>query len=915
MKTKSLNKTLNFCVILVALVVLFLPTQGFAEQASQVWLDRFNLEVGPSRDGASSMVMDDLGNVYVTGGVNRSATGCDYATVKYDADGIELWVAYYNGSGKTNDFATSIAVDVSANIYVTGVSWQNITTVKYDSEGHQLWKATYAPLSGVIPGNLNFFPMHQTPSVAVDGSGNVYVAGTQMTLDGSDYVTIKYNASGTQAWLKTYDTPSNPDYDIDVATQVALDDSGNAYVTGFVAQNSPYDYGYATIKYNPAGTRLWVVVYEAQALMTMNGFAFPSMAVDGSGNVYVTGPRYEGSGSEMDYATIKYDTNGNQLWVAVYDGPGNGDDVSEAIALDTDANVYVTGYSEIATGRDYATIKYDSDGNQIWLIRYDGSLDLSYGGIAVTTDLSGNVFVTGQSQKDYATVKYDADGNELWAAEYNGPGNGEDGPTALAVDTSGNVHVTGCSTGDGTGEDYATITYDSNGNELWVARKEGTGAELAYDTPTDMAVDGSGNVYVTGSVGVEGVAEMKAVTVKYNTGGDRLWVVQESDDLASAMAIDGSGNVYVTGREYIDMNEYITVKYDPDGNKLWEARYGQTGLDEPPTDIVVDSVGNVCVTGRVTVKYDPSGNELWVALYRASSMAVDNFGNVYLTGHSSSDYRTVKLDPNGSELWVARYNGPGGGEDEPSSLGIDNSGNVYVTGKSGGSDGHYDYATIKYGPDGNELWAARYSGGDNIDDRARSLGIGPSGTVYVTGFTGGVPDETEFDFATIKYDTDGNELWVTRYDGPGTTYSADAAESLALDAAGNVYVTGSSVAGIFEIDYATIKYDANGTQVWLVRYTSGTATYDVPIKVALDNASNVYVTGVSASSSQPESFLTIKYKQVETQPPWGTASIVGSAALNGRAVQASEALNHISMLLIPIGTVCLLRLFPRREKK
>ncbi|MBL0340043.1 MAG: SBBP repeat-containing protein [Bacteroidetes bacterium] len=98
--------------------------------------------------------------------------------------------------------------------------------------------------------------------------------------------------------------------------------------------------------------------------------------MDSSGNVYVTG-KSNGIGqlfpSDYDYATIKYDSTGVQHWVTRYIGPGNGDDVASSLALDSSRNVYVTGYSlGSGTGLDYATIKYDSTGVQQWIERYNG---------------------------------------------------------------------------------------------------------------------------------------------------------------------------------------------------------------------------------------------------------------------------------------------------------------------------------------------------------------------------------------------------------------------------------------------------------------------------------------------------------------------------------------------------------------
>lgn len=97
-----------------------------------------------------------------------------------------------------------------------------------------------------------------------------------------------------------------------------------------------------------------------------------AITVDGSGNVYVTGASTSGTGS-LDYATIKYNSSGQQQWVVYYDGPSDFDDIPIAITVDASRNVYVTGSSYGAgTSRDYATIKYNSAGQQQWVARYDG---------------------------------------------------------------------------------------------------------------------------------------------------------------------------------------------------------------------------------------------------------------------------------------------------------------------------------------------------------------------------------------------------------------------------------------------------------------------------------------------------------------------------------------------------------------
>jgi len=211
-----------------------------------------------------------------------------------------------------------------------------------------------------------------------------------------------------------------------------------------------------------------------------------------------------------------------EVWAAHYaSGLWFLDDKAYALTVDGSGNVYVTGYSYNAeTGNEYVTIKYDAMGGEEWVARYNGSGDGDDVAFALAVDENGNVYVTGGSygvgtSSDYATIKYTASGVEEWVARYNGTGNNWDVPNALALDGSGNVYVTGGSYGPGTLSDYVTIKYDTGGAEEWVVRYNlGNG----YDVANSIAVDGIGNVYVTGS------SSGSAATIKYDSSGAEVWV-------------------------------------------------------------------------------------------------------------------------------------------------------------------------------------------------------------------------------------------------------------------------------------------------------------------------------------------------------------------------------------------------------
>ena len=210
----------------------------------------------------------------------------------------------------------------------------------------------------------------------------------------------------------------------------------------------------------------------------------------------------------------------------------------------------------------------------------------------------------------------------------------------------------------------------------------------------------------------------------------------------------------------------------------------------------------------ITIKYNKLGLQLWAVFYDgpmngndvASSIGLDNFGNVYVSGSSIGnlfyyDYATVKYSPNGNEQWVRRYNGSSNFQDQPRSMIVDSIGNVFVTGNSTESVNGYDFSTIKYCPDGEILWQSFYHNG--LNDIAYSIELDCLGNVYVSGQSDG--DGTGDDFATVCYDFLGNQKWVKRYDYSGQF--GDFAQDLKIDKNGSVFVTGTS-----DRDILTIKY-------------------------------------------------------------------------------------------------------------
>ena len=354
-----------------------------------------------------------------------------------------------------------------------------------------------------------------------------------------------------------------------------------------------------------------------------------------------------------------------EAWNVTYDSGYS--DVARAVAVSEIGDfVYVTGSAQ---GVAWCTIKYDSeDGGIIWTRTDDSDGDYNIArDVAVDSLGLGFVYVVGttgyyspNSKQCIRIIKYDSDGDVIWNKIYD---NGRTWVNGVTVDSHGNVYVAG--SWDNPGDpymfyNYLTIKYDSNGNLIW-ARTYVTGEEAE-----SVAVDFNGNVYVTGMSATGDI--LGWCTLKYSSNGDLIWSkIQESGEnpYATDVAVDHIGNVYVTGISGWgdEFSQWHTVKYDSNGNVLWERKYGFDGEDWN-----------------------------W-----AESVAVDFRGNVYVTGSSgnwlNTDYRTIKYGPNGEVIWNIAYDS--GGNDRSLGVAVDHFGNAYVTGCSG-IWANPDYRTIKY---------------------------------------------------------------------------------------------------------------------------------------------------------------------------------------------------------------------------
>lgn len=401
-----------------------------------------------------------------------------------------------------------------------------------------------------------------------------------------------------------------------------------------------------------------------------------------------------------------------------------------ASKIDGSGNIYVTTNTISATEKaNILTTKYNSSGVVQWEVEKDNADENDYGS-AVDVDGSGNVYVAAATwvdatnKYDYLIIKYNASGAQQWTATYNGPGNFYDIPTDIFVDGSGNVYVTGASYGSGTLSDYYTIKYNASGTQQWASRYD-------YSADQDIAAilkeSPSGRIVVVGaSENAPGSYDFAMVKYNQNTGS------QISSNRNSA---SGTGFDQVFGAD-------------------------------------VDALGNIYITGRASV--------------------LDEGYNM----------KTVKLDTALSVVWSRNYDFAGF-DDESHGIVVDLDYNVYIAGWVTNEDGSKSIETIKYNSSGTPQWQREESSPIQLDAYGLKISYVVDGNIAVAG---NIDNGASLDFLTVIYNTDGERLWLEQYDSPNK--NDDKINFVKADSDGVFYVGGKS----YSISTSTnrlIKYNSN----------------------------------------------------------------------------------------------------------
>jgi hypothetical protein len=513
----------------------------------------------------------------------------------------------------------------------------------------------------------------------MDSNGNVYVTGwrTVVTAARWEMATTKYDRNGLRLWTHAYPgDPARPDAE---SWGIAADAAGNVYVAAHVTGTHGVDC--LLIKYPSDYTQgaepAWVRTWDGGLSDDQNW----TIALDVDGFIYVTGYSMQshGGAQSADIVTMKYDSQGNLVWNRLYSGTGDGNENGYAIVVDpVTKNVYVTGTSlgagPAATSRDMITISYDSAGTERWVQRYTGPVIGLNRGTSLALDAEGSVYVTGWSQGmgsiDYATIKYDVSGHEIWVARYDGPGGGNDQPAPPAGGTQGSAFASYVHNNQGI--IVTTEVLDPAPEIPYLATRvvalglnRGLTNSLLVKLDAclaslvaDNAAQRQNAANVLGAF-VNQLQDLVAEGLLSGDSGAELEAV--ADQIGKGVLGVGTTVVYVTGQSTNAAGnvDFATVKYNgDDGRPMWNLP-GQPGTTP-------DKPGN---PADIALRYNGPGN----GIDRAWAMAMDLDGDLYVAGPSteaaarSVDFLTIKYFVNTYQpvvLGQARYNGPGNGADQ-----------------------------------------------------------------------------------------------------------------------------------------------------------------------------------------------------------------------------------------------------------
>jgi len=348
----------------------------------------------------------------------------------------------------------------------------------------------------------------------------------------------------------------------------------------------------------------------------------------------------------------------------------------------------------------------------------------------------------------------------------------------IATDSKGNIIVTGRSYRESSGGDFITIKYSSDGDTLWTEWYDTT----FYNGVNAITSDCLDNIIIAGYIWTDST-NTDIHIVKYDPNGDLIWTQTYTNgenvgEFCYGVATDSKNNIIVTGTVHYNWGDYITLKYDSNGNLLWKREY-DGDWEDYAQDVTVDNSDNIIVTGYsdsdinwdwCTIKYNSDGETLWIRQYDvaetdwAFGVTTDRDENVIVVGETHQllpgtggcSAMVVKYSAQGDTLWTKIFTDTLQYAEVVSFADVvtDDYGNIYLAGEyfywsgTGTSNNRSDYYIVKCDLNGDTLWTFTHDY-DN-EDEVSGIALDNEGNLVVTGITNHIYGKNKYDFLTIK---------------------------------------------------------------------------------------------------------------------------------------------------------------------
>ncbi|MCD4817088.1 MAG: T9SS type A sorting domain-containing protein [Candidatus Cloacimonetes bacterium] len=405
--------------VLLFLVVIVFFTNLFSQSVQEQWVNTV------AEDGGRKVLLDNNNNIYIL--------TVYFSIFKYNSAGELLWTTQYeNAYG-----AVDCKLDQNDNLYVTGLKYNesnflDMITISYSSEGDILWERIYETLEWVD----NISPI----SLEIDNIDDIIILASLSNNTPSDFykkgLIIKYNSIGTQLW-ETFIEPITDNWSQPCG--IKTDIFRNIYIVGedghgpgFIDMTSLY-----IIKLNNSGQLQWQQTYEA------NQFGCSLALTNQEDGIFVTALNsYE---SFRYLVVLKYSADGELLWNQIKQTWA----WVRKVSVDSEDNLIIASFGT----SENDIFKFDEDGEEIWeIVSEVAPKDL-------IIDQNDFFYITGKSNNDCATVKFDSAGNQEWIVYYNSLENLSDGGNSIVLDNTDNFYVVGYSTIDNLYNTCITIKY------------------------------------------------------------------------------------------------------------------------------------------------------------------------------------------------------------------------------------------------------------------------------------------------------------------------------------------------------------------------------------------------------------------------------------------------------------------------